>query len=139
MKKERDNMSKRSRNIRAIKRLATQWRAGWLAGDADALLSLYADDPVLMPQGQAAIVGKDAIRPLYEAVLKEVAIKSRGKLMEVETSGDWGYFWSTYALTATPKAGGKPIRSKGKSLFIVKRERGAWKIARLMDNSDEAG
>jgi uncharacterized protein (TIGR02246 family) len=139
MKKERDNMSKRSRNIRAIKQLATQWRAGWLAGDADALLSLYADDPVLMPQGQAAIVGKDAIRPLYEAVLKEVAIKSRGKLMEVEVSSDWGYFWSTYALTAAPKAGGKPIRSKGKSVFIVKRERGVWKIARLMDNSDEAG
>lgn len=138
MKTERNPTSKRSRDIRAIKQLAAQWRAGWLAGDADALLSLYADDPVLMPQGQPAIVGKDAIRPLYQAVLQEVTIKSRGKLMEAEVSGDWGYFWSTYALTATPKAGGKPIRSKGKSLFIVKRERGTWKIARLMDNSDEA-
>ncbi len=139
MKTERNTTSKRSGDIRAIKRLAAKWRAGWLAGDADALLSLYADDPVLMPQGQPAIVGKDAIRPLYQAVLKEVAIKSRGKLMEIEVSGDWGYFWSTYALTATPEAGGKPIRSKGKSLFIVKRERGDWKIVRLMDNSDEAG
>ena len=139
MKKERGKMSKRRRDIRAIKRLAAKWRAGWLAGDADTLLSLYADEPVLMPQGQPAIVGKDAIRPLYHTVLREVAIKSRGKLMEIEVSGDWGYFWSTYALTATPKAGGKPIRSKGKSLFIVKQERGTWKIARLMDNSDEAG
>ncbi len=139
MKTERNTMSTRSRDIRAIKQLAAKWRAGWLTGDAGALLSLYTDDPVLMPQGQPAIVGKDAIRPLYQAVLKEVAIKSRGKLMEIEVSGDWGYFWSTYTLTATPKAGGKPIRSKGKSLFIVKRERGVWKIARLMDNSDETG
>jgi ketosteroid isomerase-like protein len=54
------------------------------------LVSLYADDAVLMPQGQPAIVGKDAIRPLYEAVLKEVAIKSQGKLKEVEASGNWG-------------------------------------------------
>jgi hypothetical protein len=42
-------------------------------------------------------------------------------------------------LTATPKSGGKPSRSQGKSLFIVKRERGVWKIARLMDNSDYTG
>jgi ketosteroid isomerase-like protein len=63
-------------------------------------------------------------------------IKSEGTLMEVEASGDWGYFWSTYKLTATPKAGGATIESEGKSLFIVKRAPGgAWKIARLMDNS----
>ena len=140
MKKRGLIVSSRSKDIRAIKQVAADWRAGWLAGDAEALLSLYADDPVLMPQGQPAISGKDAIRAIYQAVLKEVVIKSKGALMEVEVSGNWGYFWSTYTLTATPKAGGRPIRSKGKSVFIVKRQpRGAWKIARLIDNSDGPG
>ncbi len=37
----------------------------------------------------------------------------------------------------TPKAGGKPIRSKGESLFIVNRQRDGYKIARLIDNSDQ--
>ena len=124
-------------DLRAIKRLAAVWRAGWLAGDADALLSLYAARPVLMPQGRPAVVGKAAIRSLYRAVFKAVSIKSKGKLREARASGNWGYFWSTYSLTATPKAGGKPIRSKGKSVFILERTpRGAWKIARLIDNSD---
>ena len=140
MKKRGVIVSRRKDDIRAIKQLAADWRSGWLAGDADALLSLYAEEPVLMPQGQPAIFGKDAIRSIYQAVLKEVVIKSKGALMEVEVWGDWGYFWSTYTLTATPKAGGKPIRSKGKSVFIVKRQpRGAWKIARLIDNSDDSG
>jgi uncharacterized protein (TIGR02246 family) len=126
-------------DIRAIKQLAADWRSGWLAGDTEALLSLYAEEPVLMPQGQPAIVGKDAIRPLYQAVFNEVVIRSRGVLKEVEVSGDWGYFWSTYTLTATPKTGGKPVKSRGKSVFIVKRETGgAWKIARLIDNSDDS-
>jgi len=129
-------VNSRNEDIQAIKQLAADWRSGWLAGDVDALLSLYADEPVLMPQGLPAVCGKDAIRPLYQAVLQEVSIKSEGTLMEVEASGDWGYFWSIYRLTATPKAGGEPIESEGKSLFVVKRQPGgAWKIARLIDNS----
>ena len=129
-------MKSRNEDIQAIKQLAADWRSGWLTGDVDLLLSLYADEPVLMPQGQPIVRGKDAIRPLYQAVLKELAIKSEGTLMEVEASGDWGYFWSTYKLTATPKAGGASMASEGKSLFIVKRQPGgAWKIARLIDNS----
>ncbi len=129
-------MNSQHKDIQAIKQLAADWRSGWLAGDVDALLSLYADEPVLMPQGQPVVRGKDAIRPLYQAVFDEVTIQSQGTLMEVEASGDWGYFWSTYKLTATPKAGGAPIESEGKSLFIVKRQPGgAWKITRLIDNS----
>ncbi len=130
-------MSRRSEDVRAIKQLAADWRSGWLAVDADALLSLYGDEPVLMPQDQPAVFGKAAIRSLYQSVLRDYAITSESRLMEVEASGDWGYFWSTYSLTATPKAGGKPIKSAGKSVFIVKRQPGgAWKILRLIDNSD---
>jgi uncharacterized protein (TIGR02246 family) len=128
-------MKTRNDDLQAIKQLAADWRSGWLAGDVDTLLSLYADEPVLMPQGQPAVVGKEAIRPLYEAVLSEYAIDSESTLMEVEASGDWGYFWATYKLTATPKAGGTGVESEGKSLFIVKRQPGgAWKISRLIDN-----
>jgi len=132
-------MTRQDKDIDAIKKLAADWRTGWLTGDTELLLSLYVDDPVVMPQDQPPVMGKDAIRSIYQAVLKEYAFSSEGKLMEVEASGDWGYFWSTYTLTATPKAGGEPIKSTGKSVFIVKRQPGgAWKIARLMDNSDGA-
>lgn len=130
-------MGSRAEDLQAIKELAADWRRGWLAGDVDLLLSLYEDEPVLMPQDQPAVIGKDAIRPIYQSVLREFDIKSEGKLMEVEAVGDLGYFWSTYTLTAMPKGGGEPVRSAGKSVFIVKRQPGgAWKIARLMDNSD---
>ena len=129
-------MSRRTEDIHAIQQLAADWRSGWLSGDADSLLSLYGDEPVLMPQDQPAVIGKDAIRSLYRLVLKEYDFKSEGTLMEVEASGDWGYFWSTYKLTATPKAGGETIESEGKLLYIVQRQPGgAWKIARLIDNS----
>ena len=132
-------MINHDQDIQAIRQLAADWRSGWLTGDTDLLLSLYADDPVVLPQDQPAVMGKDAIRSIYQSVLKEYDFSSEGRLVEVEASGDWGYFWSTYTLTATPKAGGQPIKSTGKSVFIVKRQPGgAWKIARLIDNSDGA-
>jgi uncharacterized protein (TIGR02246 family) len=122
----------------AIRQLAADWRAGWLAGDVGALLSLYADEPVLMPQGQPAIRSKDVIQRLYQVLFAEVSIQSESTLMEIEVSGDLGYFWSVYRLTATPKAGGPTIESEGKSLFIVKHQPdGAWKITHLIDNSNQ--
>lgn len=138
MRKRRTKLGNRRNDIAAIKRLAMCWRAGWLAGDVETLVSLYGQSPVLMPQGRPAICGKAAIRSLYRAVLGAMQIQSTGTLREVEVAGDWGYFWSTYSLRASPKRGGEVIRSRGKSLFIVKRQTdAAWKIARLIDNSDE--
>lgn len=129
-------MTMQAEDIEAIRQLAADWRTGWLSGDAEALLALYADDPALMPSGQPSVFGKDAIRPLYHSVLKDYSFKSETRVMDIEASGDLGYFWSTYKISVTPKAGGESFEDEGKSVFIVKREHGAWKIARLIDNSD---
>jgi uncharacterized protein (TIGR02246 family) len=133
-------MSRQSEDMAAIRRLAEEWSAGWDRGDTEALLSLYTDDPVLMPQGQPAVFGKDAIRSLYRSLFEACSIKGDGKFVEAEVSGDLGYFWTRYTLTATPRAGGDPVRGEGKSLFIVRRQAdNSWKIARLIDNSDREG
>ncbi len=131
-------MATQPEDIAAIRQLAADWRAGWLSGDVDALLALYADDPVVMPWGQPAASGKAAIRALYEPVFRDYTIQSEERVVEVEASGELGYFWVSYHLKATPKAGGVPLVEVGKAVFIVRRVLGAWKIARLIDNSDRA-
>ncbi len=124
-------------DLAAIKKIALDWNTGWDSGNVEVLLALYEDNPVLMPQGRPAIIGKDEIRLLYQSIFKDFIIKGKGKVIEVEVSGNLGYFWSSYSLTAMPKVSGDPITSKGKSLFIVKRQDdNSWKIARLIDNSD---
>jgi uncharacterized protein (TIGR02246 family) len=131
------SMTKQRDDVEAIKQLALDWNAGWDNSDTEALLSLYADDPILMPQGRPAVVGKDAIRSLYQSFFEGFTIKGKGKVEEVEVSGDLEYFWSNYTLTATPKAGGEQIKDEGKSVFIVRRQDdNSWKIARLIDNSN---
>lgn len=131
-------MTIQSEDVAAIKKLAEDWRTGWDRSDTEALLSLYTNDPVLMPQGQPAVTEKNAIRALYQSFIKEFTVKGEGKVVEVEVSGDLGYFWNSYTLTATPKAGGEQIKAEGKSVFIVRRQNNnSWKIARLIDNSDQ--
>ena len=89
-----DDVANQTDDVAAIMKLNEDWRSGWHAGDVDLLLSLYGDAPVLLPEGQAAVVGKEAIRPLYSSVLKEVDVRGQGAVMKVEVSGDLGYFWS---------------------------------------------
>lgn len=130
-------MNGQSKDIAAIKNLAQEWNTGWDRSDTEALLSLYTNDPVLIPQGQPEVIGKDAIRSLYSSLFAEFAVKGNGRVVKVEASGNLGYFWSSYTLTATPKAGGDQIKGEGRSVFIVKRqEDNSWKIALLIDNCD---
>jgi len=60
-------MTRHSEDVIAITKLAKDWSAGWDSSDTEALLSLYTDDPILMPQGQPAVIGKRAIRSLYQS------------------------------------------------------------------------
>ncbi|MHC4688843.1 MAG: YybH family protein [Planctomycetota bacterium] len=109
-------MSKQPEDIAAIRQLAEDWRGGWLAGDAETLVALLSDEPVLIMSSEDPIIGKEAIRELYH-----------------EVDGDLGYIWSRYTNTETPKAGGETIEDHGHSVLIVRRQHdGSWKIARLI-------
>jgi hypothetical protein len=44
-------MAMRGKDVDAITRLAEQCRCGWLNGDAESRLSLWADEAVLTDQG----------------------------------------------------------------------------------------
>ena len=125
----------------AIRALAEAWHDGWVTGDADALLALYSADPVLLPQGQPAVRGREAILGMYRAAFEEFVIAGGGEILGLGVDGDLGYFWSTYALKATSRGGdGEPVEDSGNSLFIVRRQPdGSWKVTHLISNSDRPG
>ncbi len=150
-------------DIAAVKKLAEDYTAAWAKGDPEILLACYADDAVVIMSYEEPIVGKDALRELYEHVFAAQKTEEEGggeaSMAEAiglnpddytwttegdggkpEVSGDLGYLWSTYASVATPKPGvdAEPIRDSGASLLIVRRqEDGAWKVALKMDTRGE--
>lgn len=126
-----------SDDITAIKELLQAWHNGWQTSDIEALLALFTEDAILMPQGRRVVKGKDAIRSLYEAFFTAYTVQGECDLQDIEVCGDLGYFWVTYTLTATPKGKGEVIKENSKSVFILRCQVGTgWKIARLMDNSN---
>ncbi len=130
-------MTSHAEDLAAVKQLAKDYRAAWLTDDPEALLALYADDAVLMLTNEPPLIGKEALRTLYQYVFENYTSTGSGKQLEVEVGGDLGYIWSTYTATSTPKAGGEPIKDRGNSVFIVRRQRdGSWKVARDIWNSD---
>jgi uncharacterized protein (TIGR02246 family) len=150
-------------DIAAVKKLAEDYTAAWAKGDPEILLACYADDAVVIMSYEEPIVGKEALRELYEHVFAAQKTEEEGggeaSMAEAiglnpddytwttegdggkpEVSGDLGYLWSTYASVATPKPGvdAEPIRDSGASLLIVRRqEDGAWKVALKMDTRGE--
>lgn len=150
-------------DVAAVEQLSKDYADAWTKGDPELLLSCYVDDAVVIMSGEGPIVGKEALRELYQHVLGAKKTKEEGGGMaamaevlgmnpddyvfttevekgKTEVSGDLGYLWSTYANVASPKPGvdGEPISDSGVSLLIVRRqEDGAWKVALMMATRGE--
>jgi len=150
-------------DLAAVNQLSEDYAAAWAKGDPELLLACYADDAVVIMSHEEPIVGKEALRELYEHVLGAEKTEEEGGGSaamaeaigldpedytfttetgqgQTEVSGDLGYLWGTYATAATPKpgVGGEPIRDSGVTLLIVRRqEDGAWKVALMMATRGE--
>lgn len=57
-------MTRQSEDVDAIKKLVKDCSTGWDNSNTEAPLSLYMDDPILMPQSLPAVIVKKTIRSL---------------------------------------------------------------------------
>lgn len=151
----KDHMkTENTEDIAAIKQFAEEYAAAWAKGDPEILLSCYTDDATVIMSLEDPIVGKEALRELYQHVFAAEKTEEEGGGMasmaeatglnpddytwtteidegRTEVSGDLGYLWNTYANIATPKPGvdAKPIKGSGVSLLVVRRQKdGSWKV-----------
>ena len=155
--------AERAEDFAAVKKLANDYAAAWEKGDPEILLDCYSDDAVVIMSHEDPIVGKDALRELYQHVFASQKTGEEGGGMasmaeavglnpddytwttegeggEPDVSGDLAYLWSTYATVATPNPGvdGVLIRDSGVSILIMRRQvDGAWKVALMMATRGE--
>ena len=113
------------------------WIDATQAKDVNAVLVLYTDDAVVLPDHENMITGRAAIRGFYERWYS-----SKGKLVKQqfeETSifmGGADVAIETADYSGTMNVGGKDVLFKGKNMVVWKKDaEGSWKIFRDIWNS----
>jgi uncharacterized protein (TIGR02246 family) len=112
---------------RAIRQLIDTWMKASKAGDTTTILGLMTDDIVFMVPGREPF-GKKDFAGAAEA-MKDLRIDGRSDIRELKILGDWAYLRNQIEVTITP-AGGPPVRRAGYTLTLLRKENGAWRVAR---------
>ena len=101
----------------------------------DGFVSYFADDAADLPNGAAAVVGKENIRRELGPWTPDVHLTWTPTYADMAASGDLGYTFGTYVFTANDKEG-KPVSRYGKYATVWKKQKdGTWKVAMDMGNS----
>lgn len=109
-----------------LARVLTDYEAGWKAGDAAALASLFAEDGFVLAGGRAPVKGRAAIQKLYTHPGAPLSLRA----IAYATHGDVGYIIGGFSRKPDTPDEGKF------TLTLRKAGDGRWLIMSDMDNSN---
>lgn len=106
-------------------------------GDTATMMSVYADDAILMLADMPAARGRDAIARLNAGMLSAYTVSNASfTTSDVIVTGDYAIETGAYRMTLKPRTG-PAIPDTGKYISVWRREaNGNWKMIRDMSNSD---
>jgi len=112
----------------AIKKITDDFNAALNAGDIDKLVSLFTDDAVRIPPNEPALIGKEAIRGLFQQQLDQFTVQNEGVIVDLKVSGDLAFFRGSWTSINTPKDGGEPLKYNGSYVSVIQKQPdGSWK------------
>ena len=134
------DLSSVENDLRAIEALNQRDVQFALANDAALMMSQWTDDFVLLPPAGPILRGRSVIAEAYRGMESTVEIlESVLDIQEVKVLGDHAFEWGTYHYTVRPRGGGETVRTSGKLMRILQRQRdGSWKMYRGISTVDAA-
>jgi uncharacterized protein (TIGR02246 family) len=120
----------------AIKKVLASYETALNASNTEAVMSLYADDAVVLPQETPTVVGSRAVKEFYIGTFKAIKIDVKFQTAEVQVvSNEWAFLRSTASGTIKILATGNEVPSHTQELFVLRKEAGLWKLARYSFSS----
>jgi len=113
----------------AIRTTDANWLAAATGHDLERVLPFWADDATILPPGEPAIVGKEAIRQYVSAAFATpgFSITWKTEKVEVSQSGDLAYSTGTDRISVTTRDG-KSVTQENRGVVIWKIQAdGSWK------------
>lgn len=121
----------------AVESATTAFHQALRTNDTATFLSYVADDVRMMPPGEAAVVGKDAVRAWYGAFLTQYRTSSLTLSdREVFVGTGWATELGKYEWGLAPAGGGATAVDRGHYMQVwSRRPNGQWRFAREIWNS----
>ena len=121
----------------AILRAIESFAASYNSGDLRALLSYYDDDLVKVRQGVQAESKADTERRVGD-VFARFDTKVQVENLEIEVSGDMAFTRGIFTVTVSPRDKGEAQQVVRRYLEVWRKRAGEWRVARTMDNAQDA-
>ncbi len=117
--------------VSAITETLRSYEAALNASDTDAVMVLYTEDGVFMPQHFPSAVGVEQVRAAYNGVFATIKLDVVFDIVEVvPLADDWAFARTNSAGAVKVLASGDGGPEANQELFVLKRVNGDWKIAR---------
>ena len=134
-----DDTRSSTQDLAAIAQFNRQYLEAINNEDIDALSRLTTEGHMMIAPNRAPIVGKAANDAANARVFELFEIDETWTPGETALAGDWAWQRGTFAVTATPRAGGESSTTTGNFLRIYARQPdGSWRMTIDMFNSDSA-
>jgi uncharacterized protein (TIGR02246 family) len=116
----------------AVAAVLARYQDALNGSDTNAVMPLYTEDGVFMPQNSPSAVGAAAVRRAYDAVFKAITLSVKFTVAEiVAMSPEWAFARTNSAGTVRVHATGATSAEGNQELFIFRKDSGGkWKIAR---------
>lgn len=115
-----------------INQVITQYETALNASDTAAVMALYAQSPVFMPQHAPALEGREQVQAGYEMVFNTIQLNVAFTIHEIEEFGDTAWARTSSAGKTKILANEAVIDEGNNELFVFKKENGEWKIHRYL-------
>ena len=116
---------------KAIAAVLAKYQDALNQSNTDAVLKLYAEDGVFMPQNSPSSVGAQAVRKAYEAVFDAITLTVKFDIAEVrQLAPEWAFARTNSAGRVKVNATGETSAEGNQELFVLQKIGDTWKIAR---------
>jgi len=119
--------------VREIRAVASGIVAADNRRDIERVLAYYAADAVLMPPGEAPVLGRDTIRPRYEDLFANFTPEIDLQIHEACVSGSLGFVRGSNGGRLSPRGAGEVRQLNDPFIMLLRVESdGVWRISHLI-------
>jgi uncharacterized protein (TIGR02246 family) len=116
---------------KAIAAVLARYQDALNQSSTDAVMKLYAQDGVFMPQNSPSSVGAQAVRKAYDAVFDAIKLSVKFDIAEIrQLAPEWAFARTNSAGRVKVNATGESAAENNQELFVFQKVAGDWKIAR---------